>query len=106
MGGGHGIEGSRLVSKRAARAKFRESILSSWNHRCAYCGREGAETLDHVRARSRGGEALEANLVAACCQCNRDKGSDNWLEWFSRQDFYCGLRAERIEAWVSRVEAA
>lgn len=106
MGGGHGIEGSRLVSKRAARARFRESILSSWEHRCAYCGREGAVTLDHVRPRAKGGQALEANLVAACCRCNRGKGSENWFEWFSRQEFYCGLRAQRIEAWTSREAAA
>ncbi|WP_420751315.1 HNH endonuclease [Rhodococcus sp. O3] len=37
-----------------ARASFR-AVLERDHHRCAYCGRAGATTVDHVYPRSRGG---------------------------------------------------
>lgn len=36
---------------------------------CVYCGGE-AESLDHLKPRSRGGADAVANLVCACRRCN------------------------------------
>ena len=40
---------------------------------CQYCG-AAAENLDHVLPRSRGGQHLWENVVAACRSCNARKG--------------------------------
>ena len=50
----------------------RRSVLARDNHRCAYCG-AGADTIDHVRPRSRGGAHEWSNVVAACVRCNHRK---------------------------------
>jgi 5-methylcytosine-specific restriction endonuclease McrA len=97
---GHRIEGSVLLSKRLARHRFRESILEGWGRCCAYCG-AAADTLDHVRARARGGETRTANLVAACAPCNRAKASADWLAWFRAQSGWSAAREARVREWVS-----
>jgi len=50
----------------------RQGVLARDGHRCQYCG-SGAETLDHVVPRSRGGRHVWENLVAACRRCNHTK---------------------------------
>ncbi len=50
----------------------RRSVLARDDHRCAYCG-GGADTVDHVRPRSRGGAHEWTNVVAACVRCNHRK---------------------------------
>jgi 5-methylcytosine-specific restriction endonuclease McrA len=40
---------------------------------CAYCGREGYLTVDHVVPRSRGGDNTLENRVMACPPCNHLK---------------------------------
>jgi 5-methylcytosine-specific restriction endonuclease McrA len=43
---------------------------------CQYCGRPSAHlTLDHVLPKKYGGQYEWENLVSACPQCNRRKGS-------------------------------
>jgi 5-methylcytosine-specific restriction endonuclease McrA len=45
-------------------------------HRCQYCGQVSARlTLDHVVPKKHGGSYEWNNLVSACPQCNRYKGS-------------------------------
>ena len=51
-----------------------QSILTTYGHRCAYCGKEGPLTRDHVIPLSRGGPHSLANLVPACRSCNAKKG--------------------------------
>ena len=41
-------------------------------HRCQYCG-ANAENIDHIVPRSRGGEHVWENVVAACRPCNTRK---------------------------------
>ena len=41
---------------------------------CQYCSSKHDLTLDHVRARSRGGRSKWNNVVTACSKCNRKKG--------------------------------
>jgi 5-methylcytosine-specific restriction endonuclease McrA len=50
----------------------RQGVLARDSHQCQYCG-NAAETLDHVRPRSRGGRHVWENLVAACRRCNHAK---------------------------------
>ncbi|WP_305091414.1 HNH endonuclease [Prescottella sp. R16] len=49
------------------------TILARDRYRCAYCGRPGARTVDHVFPKSRGGGDTFGNLVAACADCNGRK---------------------------------
>jgi 5-methylcytosine-specific restriction endonuclease McrA len=51
----------------------RRAVLDRDGHRCAYCGAR-ADTIDHVRPRSRGGQHVWTNVVAACARCNHRKG--------------------------------
>ena len=95
----HHIDGSHLCSKRFAKLRFRQDILSSWGECCAYCGAP-AGTLDHVRARRRGGPTTRRNLVAACAPCNRAKGSEDWRAWFRAQCFWDAQREDAIYEWI------
>ncbi|MGB9775660.1 MAG: HNH endonuclease [Anaerolineae bacterium] len=66
-----------VVRRPALRVRLtKREILRRDEYRCQYCGREAANlTIDHVIPRHRGGEHCWENLVAACPQCNRRKGS-------------------------------
>jgi 5-methylcytosine-specific restriction endonuclease McrA len=51
----------------------RRAVLDRDAGSCAYCGLK-ADTIDHVRPRSRGGQHAWTNVVAACAKCNHRKG--------------------------------
>jgi 5-methylcytosine-specific restriction endonuclease McrA len=51
----------------------RRAVLDRDGHACVYCHNR-AETIDHIRPRSRGGEHVWTNVVAACARCNHRKG--------------------------------
>ena len=51
----------------------RRAVLERDGHTCVYC-RAKADTIDHVRPRSRGGQHQWSNVVAACARCNHRKG--------------------------------
>jgi 5-methylcytosine-specific restriction endonuclease McrA len=51
----------------------RRAVLDRDAHLCVYCGIK-ADTIDHVRPRSRGGQHIWTNVVAACARCNHRKG--------------------------------
>lgn len=51
----------------------RRAVLERDGHGCAYCLNK-ADTIDHVRPRSRGGPHAWTNVVAACARCNHRKG--------------------------------
>jgi 5-methylcytosine-specific restriction endonuclease McrA len=50
----------------------RRAIFARDGHRCQYCG-AGAENIDHVVPRSRGGPHAWDNVVASCRSCNSRK---------------------------------
>ena len=89
------------LSKGSAKRKFRKSIKNGWGGLCAYCRSNRATTLDHIKPKSRGGSSLRSNLIPCCQACNHSKGSENWLEWFQRQEFYNSVAQELIEEWIS-----
>jgi 5-methylcytosine-specific restriction endonuclease McrA len=51
----------------------RRAVLDRDAHQCGYCGAR-ADTIDHVRPRSRGGAHIWTNVVSACARCNHRKG--------------------------------
>ncbi|MDP9189949.1 MAG: HNH endonuclease [Actinomycetota bacterium] len=54
----------------------RKAVLARDEWMCQYCGSEKPGlTVDHVIPRSRGGESVWENIVAACAACNRRKGN-------------------------------
>ena len=89
------------LSKQVAKRKFRKSIKYGWGGLCAYCRCNRANTLDHLKPKSRGGSSLRSNLVPACRECNHAKGSQHWLVWFQEQTFYNETAQELIEEWIT-----
>lgn len=63
----------KVVVRGRAPACSRQGVLIRDGHRCAFCGRAGANTVDHIQPRSRGGASSWLNLVAACGPCNSRK---------------------------------
>jgi 5-methylcytosine-specific restriction endonuclease McrA len=50
---------------------------------CIYCGDECEElTADHIKPKTKGGQTAHWNLVGACKNCNRSKGSKDVWEWW------------------------
>ena len=60
------------VPYRARAALNRRAVFARDGHRCQYCG-AAAESIDHVLPRSRGGQHVWENVVAACRRCNTRK---------------------------------
>ena len=89
------------LSKGNAKRQFRQAIKYSFGGLCAYCRCQRAKTLDHIKPRSKGGSNLRSNLVPACVECNHSKGSENWLTWYQRQEFYNSIAQELIEEWIA-----
>ena len=61
----------------------RDHVLKRDNYRCQYCGRKFKIkhlTIDHVVPRSKGGRRVWTNLVAACFDCNQQKGDRSLQE--------------------------
>lgn len=50
-------------------AVSRRAVMARDGHRCQYCGAH-ADSIDHVRPRSKGGTHTWDNVVAACRPCN------------------------------------
>ena len=89
------------LSKQTAKRKFKRQIKYGWGGFCAYCRCNRATTVDHLKPKSKGGSSLRSNLIPACRSCNADKGSESWLVWFQRQEFYNIVAQELIEEWIS-----
>ena len=54
----------------------RKAVLARDSWTCQYCGSQrNGLTVDHVIPRSRGGQSVWENIVAACAPCNRRKGN-------------------------------
>lgn len=62
------------VPYRRAIPVTRRAVFGRDGHQCQYCGGP-AESLDHVKPRSRGGDHTWENVVACCRSCNVRKGN-------------------------------
>jgi len=72
---------------------------------CAYCGRGGPVTVDHVLALNAGGLDEAANIVPACKGCNCSKRAVAAETWFRSQSFFTEARWARIRRHCPGVEA-
>lgn len=92
------------LRKRDAKKLWRKAIKEAWNNCCAYCGNppidDSSLTIDHVKPRSKGGSDMRRNCAPCCLNCNRDKASSDWLEWYKMQPFYSKEREQRIRQWM------
>ena len=50
-------------------------VLARDHYVCHICGEPGADTVDHLEARARGGDSTPTNLAAAHRSCNSLKGA-------------------------------
>ena len=89
----------QCLSKGSAKRQFRQDIRYSFGGLCAYCRVSRANTIDHLKPRTAGGSDLRSNLVPCCHECNKSKGSENWLQWFQRQPFYNEVARDLIIEW-------
>lgn len=58
--------------------RFRAKLLASQDYRCAYCetSLKGKRmNVEHILAIKHGGTNKIENLVAACAECNKEKGN-------------------------------
>lgn len=70
---------SNPLYKTSSNLKKRFEILKKYGFRCVYCGRKAPEVsleLEHIVPKSKGGSDNFDNLVPACWECNRGKGSE------------------------------
>lgn len=82
------------------RQRFR--ILQRCGFRCHYCGRPAGEVvleIDHIIAVANGGTSDDANLVAACYDCNRGKSASVVVQ--PGASFLGWLRGQRLrDDWI------
>lgn len=53
--------------------RIRAAIAKVYHGKCQYCGVEGANHVDHIQPRSKGGSDALENLILACQGCNLRK---------------------------------
>jgi 5-methylcytosine-specific restriction endonuclease McrA len=85
------------VPYRRRAALNRRAVFARDGSRCQYCAAP-AESIDHVMPRSKGGEHVWENVVAACGRCNNRKAHHTLTElnWHLRSQPY----APKGTAWV------
>lgn len=69
------------------RRELRDRLYIMQASRCYYCNKPTfieEFTLDHIKARSKGGAAKRTNFVGACASCNRAKGDLSVTEFKSK----------------------
>lgn len=69
------------VPRTGQMAPKRRRIFERDGWKCVYCGSKERLTIDHVLARSRGGDDLESNLATACHSCNSSKSNKPVESW-------------------------
>ena len=89
-----------------AKREFKKMIRGAFGGWCAYCRQDRATTIDHIKPKTRGGSDLRSNCLPCCHHCNADKGSEDWQQWFRRQEFYSELAEEIILEWIHNAPAS
>jgi CRISPR/Cas system Type II protein with McrA/HNH and RuvC-like nuclease domain len=90
----------QVCSSGEAKRLWRKSIKEEWNNKCAYCGSDEELTIDHIVPQSKGGINFLTNVVCCCRKCNANKSHDDWIDWFSKQDFFTEERMVAIIQWM------
>ena len=87
----------------------RGEIFARDGYRCVFCGQVFPEeelTVDHLQARSRGGDRSGGNLVTACGGCNVKKGRLRLAIYLAENpEAYANFRLYAIHAWKRHLAA-
>ena len=87
----------------------RGEIFARDGYRCVYCGQVFPEeelTVDHLQARSRGGDRSGGNLVTACGACNLKKGRMRLAEYLAANpEAYTNFQQYAIHVWKRHLAA-
>jgi len=73
---------------------------------CFYCGidlSDKTRTIDHIKAKSKGGKNINDNKVFCCKYCNNDKGNKSlktWLEKLQQTPIYHRIRIYNIKKLI------
>ncbi|MDH5159833.1 HNH endonuclease signature motif containing protein [Heyndrickxia oleronia] len=77
-----------------------------FNYRCAYCGKYGKLTQDHVKPLSKGGNNTVDNIVPACRSCNCAKHDNELTFWYRNRPFYSPERESKIIEYLTLVASS
>ena len=87
----------------------RGEIFARDDYRCVFCGLVfPAEelTVDHLQARSRGGDRSGGNLVTACKACNLKKGRIRLAHYLAADpDAYANFQRYAVHVWKRHLAA-
>ena len=87
----------------------RSEIFARDGYRCVFCGEvfpEEALTVDHLQARSRGGDRSGGNLVTACGACNVKKGRQRLAFYLAdNPEAHANFRRYAIHVWKRHLDA-
>ena len=87
----------------------RGEIFARDDYRCVFCGLVFPEeelTVDHLQARSRGGDRSGGNLVTACGACNLKKGRVRLANYLAENpEAYSNFRFYAIHVWKRHLAA-
>ena len=87
----------------------RGEIFARDDYRCVFCGQVFPEeelTVDHLQARSRGGDRSGGNLVTACGACNLKKGRLRLAQFLAADTgAYENFRRYAVHAWKRHLRA-
>ena len=87
----------------------RGEIFARDNYRCVFCGQVFPEeelTVDHLQARSRGGDRSGGNLVTACGACNLKKGRIRLANYLAENpDAYTNFQLYASHVWKRHLAA-
>jgi 5-methylcytosine-specific restriction endonuclease McrA len=87
----------------------RGEIFARDDYRCVFCGQVFPEeelTVDHLQARSRGGDRSGGNLVTACKACNLKKGRMRLAQYLAGDpDAYRNFTQYARHAWKRHLAA-
>jgi len=87
----------------------RGEIFARDGYRCVFCGQVFPEeelTVDHLQARSRGGDRSGGNLVTACEACNARKGRQRLATFLAADpDTYANFQLFAIHVWKRHLAA-
>ncbi len=87
----------------------RGEVFARDDYRCVFCGQVfPAEelTVDHLQARSRGGDRSGGNLVTACRACNASKGRTRLADYLAENpDAYVNFQQYAVHVWKRHLAA-
>jgi 5-methylcytosine-specific restriction endonuclease McrA len=87
----------------------RGEIFARDGFRCVFCGQVWPPddlSVDHLQARSQGGDQSSGNLVTACRACNARKGRQRLARFLAGDPAaYAHFRRFAVHAWKRHLRA-